>query len=122
LSVGSAFCVITCTSNYPGYEEVATQTLHVFLLANLQVEKACEQATHYHNSGSQIRKSLGTDIFTLENVQDLNVSLLTDSKKFDKSVIANLSECDAVKNSETKNMSISIGPFPFQKVSYYKSS
>ena len=87
---------------------MATQTLHVFLLANLQVEKACEQATHYHNSGSKIRKSLGTDIFTLENVQDLNVSLLTNSKKFDKFVIANLSESAALKKSETKKVSTSI--------------
>jgi hypothetical protein len=117
LSVGSAFYVITCNSNSPGCEEAATQTLQVLPLANLQAEKACDQAIHYHNSGSQIVKALGTDVVTLQNVQDLNVPLLTELDKFDKSIIANLSESDAVKNSECEKFSTSIESLPFHKVS-----
>ena len=44
------------------------QTLQVLPLANLQAEKLCDQAIYYHNSGSQIVKSLGTDFLTLQNV------------------------------------------------------
>ena len=78
------------------------QTLQVLPLANLQAEKSCDQAIYYHNSGSQIVKSLGTDFVTLQNVEDLNVSLLTESEKFqfDKSVIASLNESGAVKKLE----------------------
>lgn len=66
--VGSTLCVITFTSNSICYEEVTTHTLHVFPLANIHVEEACEQATHYCNSGSQIVKILDPDITTLQNV------------------------------------------------------
>ena len=86
------------------------QTLQVFPLSSLQALKSCHQAIYYHNSGSQIVKSLGTDFVTLQNVEDLNVSLLTESEKFqfDKSVIAILNESGALNNLEIENNSPSL--------------
>ena len=99
------------------------QTLQVFPLANLQAEKSCDQAIYYHNSGSQIVKSLGTDFVTLQNVKDLNVSLLIESEKFqfEKFVIANLNESGAVNKLEIENNSTSLESLPSHKVSSQKS-
>ena len=82
-------------------------TSQVLPLANLQAKKSCDQAIYYHNSGAQIVKSLGTDFVTLQNVEDLNVSLLTKSEKFqfDKSIIASLNETGFVNNLEIENNS-----------------
>ena len=68
-------------------------------------------------------KSLGTDFVTLQNVKDLNVSLLTESKKFQfvKSVIASLNESGVVKNLEIENNSTSLESLPSHKVSSQKS-
>ena len=76
------------------------QTLQVLTLANLQDEKSCDQAIYYHNSRSQIVKSLDTDFVTLQNVEDLNVLLLTETQKFqfDKFVISSLNESGAKKS------------------------
>ena len=68
-------------------------------------------------------KSLGTDFVTLQNVEDLNVSLLTKSDKFqfDKFVIASLNECGAMNKLEIENNSTSLESLPSHKVSSQKS-
>ena len=108
---------------FPGCEEATVQTLQVLPLANLQAEKSCDQAIYYHNSGSQIVKSLGIDFFTLQNVEDLNVSLVTESEKFqfDKSIIASLNESSDVNNLEIENNYTSLESLPSHKVSSQKS-
>ena len=99
------------------------QKLQVLPLTNLQVENSCDQAIYYHNSGSQIVKSLGTDFVTLQNVEDLNLSLLTKLEKFqfDKSVIARLNESGVVNNLDIENNSTSLESLPSHKVSSQKS-
>ena len=68
-------------------------------------------------------KSLGTDFVTLQNVEDLNVSLLTEAKKFqfDKFVIASLNESGAMNNLEIENNSTSLESLPSHKVSSQNS-
>ena len=68
-------------------------------------------------------KSLGTDFVSLQNVEDLNVSLMTESEKFQfyKFVISSLNESGVVNNLKIENNSTSLESLPSHKVNSQKS-